>query len=150
MGLTVIAIFVIVLAVVGALWWRRREKGRLLLAAHSIDAEELHRVLAMAGAPQVFDVRQPLDLLAYSEMIPGAQRIAPKEIMSNLGLIPQDDETVVYCTCPGNTTAHAVLNKALGMKFFKVRILTGGLDAWKAKGYPVVKYETAFRLDTPV
>jgi len=143
-------VFVAVLALLGGLWWRRRETARLILAAHSIDAEELHRVLATDQKPRVYDVRQPLDLLAYSEIIPGAQRIAPKEIISNPGLIPQDADTVVYCTCPGDTTAHEILKKALGLHFFKVRILTGGLEAWKAKGYPVEKYETAFRLDTPV
>ncbi len=31
-----------------------------------------------------------------------------------------------------------------------VGILQGGLDSWKAKGYPVEPYRIAFRLDTPV
>jgi rhodanese-related sulfurtransferase len=137
-----------------ALWaamqWRRRQADRRMLTAHTIGAEELNRLLASEPRPRVFDVRQPLDLLAYSEIIPGAERIAPKEILANPGLIPKDVETVAYCTCPGDKTAVEILTRALGLGFQNIRILKGGLDAWKAKGYPVEPYKTVFHLDTPV
>jgi hypothetical protein len=44
---------------------------------HSITAEELHALLASNQEVLLFDVRQPLDLLAHSEIIPKAQRIPP-------------------------------------------------------------------------
>jgi 3-mercaptopyruvate sulfurtransferase SseA len=34
------------------------------------------------------------------------------------------------------------------MHFMQVKFLKGGLAAWKAKGYPVERYEKSFHLDT--
>jgi rhodanese-related sulfurtransferase len=146
-------IAVLILAVlVGFVLWRRK-RARNFLEAHSIGAEQLHELLfadEQRRAVHVIDVRLPLDLLAYSQIIPGARRIAPQEIIANPGLIPKDTETVVYCTCPSDDTARKIVHKAVSLGFDKVRILHGGLDAWKEKSYPVEAYETAFHLDTPL
>jgi len=48
----------------------------------------------------LFDVRQPLDLLASYEIIPGAKRILPREVLENPSLIPREKDSIVYCTCP--------------------------------------------------
>jgi rhodanese-related sulfurtransferase len=48
----------------------------------------------------LFDVRQPLDLLAYPELISGAKRIPPEEVLKTPSLLPRDEDIVVYCTCP--------------------------------------------------
>ena len=106
-------------------------------------------MLSSSDGPMVYDVRQPLDLLAHSEIIPGSERISPKDILANPLLIPKDVDAVVYCTCPGDTTAEQIVRKALTLSFVRIRILTGGLDAWKAQGFPVEPYTTAFHLDTP-
>jgi rhodanese-related sulfurtransferase len=143
----------IIAAIFGMLWWRRRERDRLLLETHTIAAGDLHRLLCDDGPfesrPQVLDVRQPLDLLAYSEVIPGAIRIPPKEIIANPDVISRDADVVVYCTCPGNKTSKEIVEKALKLNFHKIRLLQGGIEAWKAKGYRVDPYKTAFHLDTP-
>jgi rhodanese-related sulfurtransferase len=92
----------------------------------------------------------PLDLLAYSEIIPGATRIPPKEIMENPSLIPKEEDAVIYCTCPDDKTSREILRRARGLNFSRLKILRGGLAGWKAKGYPVEPYEKSFRLDTGV
>jgi rhodanese-related sulfurtransferase len=38
----------------------------------------------------LFDIRQPLDLLAYPEMIPKAQRVALDEVLAGSTLIPKE------------------------------------------------------------
>jgi rhodanese-related sulfurtransferase len=96
----------------------------------------------------VFDVRQPLDFLAHSEIIPGAKRIPPKDLIRHASLIPKEREAVVYCTCPSEKTSRMILRKALALQFTRVRFLKGGLAGWKAKGFPVEPYEKPFRLDT--
>ena len=53
------------------------------LEQHSITADELHMLLASNQEVLLFDVRQPLDLLADSEIIPKAQRIPPDEVLQN-------------------------------------------------------------------
>ena len=97
----------------------------------------------------LFDVRQPLDLLAHSEIIPGARRIAPLDVLAVPSLIPKDKEAIVYCTCPGDKTSRAVLRRALDLQFFKIKFLKGGFDAWKAKGYPLEPYREVFHLYSP-
>jgi rhodanese-related sulfurtransferase len=126
----------------------KRSRERRELELHSIGPETLHDLLTANDKVKVFDVRQPLDLLAYSELIPGAVRVPPKEVMANPSLIPKEEDAVVYCTCPDDKTSREILRRALNLNFSRLRILKGGLAAWKAKGYPVVPYKDAFRLDT--
>ncbi|WP_213803297.1 rhodanese-like domain-containing protein [Granulicella sp. dw_53] len=126
----------------------KRVRERRELEEHSIAPEALHDLLEAKEDVIVLDVRQPLDLLAHSEIIPGARRIAPKEVMEEVRSIPRDQETVVYCTCPAQKTSREVLQKALAMGFTRIRFLEGGLAAWKAKGFPVKRYDEAFHLDT--
>jgi rhodanese-related sulfurtransferase len=117
------------------------------LEEHSVDAEMLHELL---DAKQVllYDVRQPLDFLAYAETIPGATRIPPKDLIEQTASFPRDQDSVIYCTCVNDETSRMILAKARALNFTRVKLLTGGLTAWKAKGYPVEPYEKPFHLDT--
>ncbi len=121
--------------------WRELER-------HSIEPEALHELLTSGQRVLVLDVRQPLDLLAYSEIIPGARRIPPKDVIANPSLVPRDEDAVVYCTCNSQKTSRDILRRALALNFTRVKVLKGGLAAWKAKGYSVEPYQEPFRLDT--
>ena len=123
-------------------------RDRRKLEKYSIDAEELHRLLELKKDIVVLDVRQPLDLLAHSEIIPGAVRVPPKEVMEQAGLIPKDKDSVLYCTCVSEKTSRMVLESALRLQFSRIKFLKGGLAAWKEKGYPVEVYDKPFHLDT--
>lgn len=127
----------------------QRAKNLREVEQHSITAEDLHSLLASNQGTLLFDVRQPLDLLAYSEIIPGARRIPPQDVLDGISPIPKEMESVVYCTCPGEKTSRAILQQALGMHFYRVKFLKGGLAAWKAKGYPVEPYREVFHLYDP-
>lgn len=147
MPVTLIAACVAVLS----LWiviWLKRSRDRLEVEVNSITPEALHTLLASNQQVFLFDVRLPLDLLADSEIIPGATRIPPKEVLQNPSLIPRDQDAVVYCTCPADETSRRILHRALDMNFSRVKFLKGGLAAWKSKGYPVEPYEKPFHLDT--
>lgn len=124
----------------------RRQRDRSDLERHSITAEGLHALLETKKDLQIFDVRQPLDLLAYPEIIPSAQRIPPDDVLANPSLIPKDKDAVVYCTCPSDKTSREVLRRALALRFFRVKFLKGGLEAWKKSGYPVEPYKESFHL----
>src|SRR5215831_16902460 len=112
-----------------------------LLERYSVDADGLFALLNPVQTVLVVDVRQPLDLLAHSEIIPGAMRIAPKEALENAGTLPKDQDAVIYCTCPGDKTSRSILHKVLALNFTRVKMLRGGLEGWKAKGYPVERYD---------
>jgi rhodanese-related sulfurtransferase len=145
MILTLIVIGALVLAIA---YWLKRERDRRRLEQYSITPEALHALLSSNQETLVFDVRLPLDVLVDSEIIPGARRITPKEVREVPGLIPLDRDTIVYCTCPTEKTSRAVLRKALAANFTRVKFLRGGLEGWKAKGYPVEPYNESFHLDT--
>ncbi len=140
-----IAAIIATLVLIG--FWMKSRRDRRELQEHSITPEALHTLLTSHQDVLIFDVRQPLDLLAESEIIPGATRLAPKEVIENPSLIPKEKDSVVYCTCPSDETARSILNRALALKFVRVRFLKGGLEAWKAKGYPVEPYNKPFQLD---
>src|SRR5262249_42277366 len=107
---TVIAVVALSIAIV---LWMKRERDQREMDQHRITPEELHSLFASNQKVLLFDVRQPLDLLAYSEIIPGAQRIPPKEVLARPSLIPKEKDVVVYCTCPSDKTSRAVLHRAL-------------------------------------
>jgi rhodanese-related sulfurtransferase len=135
-----------------AVIWFRRIKARREFERLSITPEQLHELIATNHDVLILDVRQPLDLLADSEIIEGAQRVSPEDATANPALIPTNKELVVYCTCPSDKTSRAIAMKAQSLvpnlDVSRVKFLKGGLSAWKAKGYPVVPYEKAFHLDT--
>jgi rhodanese-related sulfurtransferase len=150
MQLTV-GITVVVLAALSVLVVLRRksQRNQREMEQHSITPEQLHELLASNQEMLVFDVRQPLDLLAYPEIIPHAQRIPPDEVIKNPSLIPREKDVIVYCTCPGDKTSRMILSRALKLDFYGVKLLKGGLAAWKAKGYPVDPYKDVFHLYNP-
>jgi len=145
MAVTLTAVCAVVVLVV---LWIKRLKDRQEMEQHSVTPEVLHALLASNQDVLLFDVRLPLDLLADSEIIPGAVRLSPKEVRENPSLIPKDKDLVVYCTCPSDRTIRTILHRALGMGFLRIKFLKGGLERWKAMGYPVEPYQESFHLDT--
>ena len=82
------------------LLWIKRVRNRRELELHSITPEALYSWMTSNQDVLVLDVRLPLDLLADSEIISGAQRVAPQEILDNPAILPKERDLVVYCTCP--------------------------------------------------
>jgi rhodanese-related sulfurtransferase len=144
--LGIVAVAVVVALIVKA----RRARQEREFIENSVDAEALHNLLEPEPRVLLYDVRQPLDLLAYTEMIPGAKRIPPKEVMANPALIPADMDVVLYCTCEAQKTSLEIVRHAKTLGFNRLKVLRGGLTGWKAKGYPVEMYRESFRLDTAV
>ena len=128
---------------------RRNQRDQREMERHSITPEQLHALLASNQEVLLFDVRQPLDLLAYPEIIPRAKRLPPSEVLEKPSLISQEKDAVVYCTCPSDKTSRIVLRRALALHFIRLKLLKGGLAAWKAKGYPVEPYTEVFHLNSP-
>jgi rhodanese-related sulfurtransferase len=125
--------------------WDRNEIDR-----YSVSPEELHTLLNSGQSVLLYDVRQPLDLLAYSQIIPGSLRIPPDDILTNPSLIPSDQDAIVYCTCPSDRTSRRILHRALSLHITRIKFLRGGLAAWKERGFPLEPYDQPFRLDTAV
>ena len=127
---------------------RRIIRDRGEMERYSITPEALHALMASEHEVLVVDVRQPLDLLGDSVTIPGAQWLAPEEVRANPSLLPKENDLVVYCTCPSDKTSRIILRRALAMGFLRIKFLKGGLDGWRAKGFPVEPYTKPFHLES--
>lgn len=125
----------------------RRLLAKREVRAKTIEPEALYTQLK-AKQVLLYDVRQPLDFLAHPEIIPGAIRIAPKDIADQTAHFSRDQNSVIYCTGGDDATFEMVLGKARALQFTRVKMLRGGLAAWKEKGYPVEAYTESFHLDT--
>ncbi len=75
---------------------RRRFLRRLRIAR--ITPKELMDKLTAGENISIVDLRQPMDIEAFPQMIPGALRIAMEEIEGRHGEIPRDRDVVLYCS----------------------------------------------------
>ena len=75
---------------------RRRFLRRLRIAR--ITPQELMDKLTARETISIVDLRQPMDIEAFPQMIPGALRIAMEEIEERHGEIPRDRDVVLYCS----------------------------------------------------
>lgn len=144
----IVAILGLILIIPGVILLAQRRKANAEIAKFSVTAADLRSLLGTPDSPLVVDVRLPLDLLADPHIIPGSVRLAPKEVQANPELVPKDKDVVFYCTCPSDGTSRETLHKAHKANHLRVKFLRGGLGAWKAAGFPVESYDSAFHLDT--
>jgi rhodanese-related sulfurtransferase len=135
-------------AVLLAVVLAKRMRDRREMERHSITPEALHALLASDQGVLVIDARLPLDLLGDCVIIPGALRLSLQEVRENPSLLPKEKDLVVYCTCSSDETSRTVLHRALAMGFLQIKFLKGGLQAWRAKGFPVEPYTKHFHLDS--
>ncbi|MBD9370645.1 rhodanese-like domain-containing protein [Xanthomonas sp. XNM01] len=117
--------------------WQRQRFLRLLRMAR-ISVDELQQRFEDGRTPQVLDVR-PAQQRDASGWIPGAV------LMAELGTLAFDPEqdVVVYCDCPDEASAAWLARQLHARGFRNVRPLTGGFEAWHARGLPVARMEQA-------
>ena len=127
---------------------KRVRDRRQLEQRHTITPEALHALLAADQQVLVIDVRHPLDMLGDSVIIPGAQWFAPDEVCANPGLLPKEQDLVVYCTCRSDKTSRMILHRALAMGLLRVKFLKGGLDGWRSKGFVVEPFTRSIHLNS--
>ncbi|HEY6999433.1 MAG TPA: VTT domain-containing protein [Candidatus Binatia bacterium] len=75
---------------------RRHFIRRLRMAR--ITPMELMDKLTAGETVSIVDLRQPIDIEAFPQMIPGALRIGMEEIEDRHGEIPRDRDVVLYCS----------------------------------------------------
>ena len=75
---------------------RRRFIRRLRMAR--ITPMELMDKLTAGETVSIVDLRQPIDIEAFPQMIPGALRIGMEEIENRHGEIPRDRDVILYCS----------------------------------------------------
>ncbi len=140
-GLMLAGLIVGLAGFIGYKFYHRQTFLRYLRMA-KISVEELKARLDAGETISVVDVRHPLALELDPETIPGATNFTLEEIEHRHHEIPRDRDIVLYCACPNEVSSArtAFLLKKKGIH--RVRPLEGGLDAWRARRYPVERRAT--------
>ncbi|HET6345062.1 MAG TPA: VTT domain-containing protein [Myxococcota bacterium] len=125
-----------------ALWkvfQRARQESELRIAR--ITAGELKGRLDAGEAPVIIDLRPPFELRFNPLTIPGAERMNRAAAEARLAGLAKDSPVVVFCSCPREAGSVRLARTALARGMTEVRPLEGGLDAWIARDYPVVRLD---------
>jgi rhodanese-related sulfurtransferase len=128
------AFFAAVLTFIGFRYWKRQAFRRRIWSLR-ISPQDLQGLMSRGHAPLIIDLRNPLDMLPDPRMIPGAIRFTQEEISGAVSALPNDCDIVLYCTCPKQQTSIDVALRLVKMGFTRVRLLSGGFQAWKRLGY---------------
>ena len=116
------------------LMWRYYMR-RMALRADDIEhvnVDVLREALAGSNGPTLIDVRGAAARALDDRAIPGAVGIELKRLPTDLGALADGRELVVFCDCPDDASAIAAARVLLAAGLPRVRVLAGGLDAWRA------------------
>jgi membrane protein DedA with SNARE-associated domain/rhodanese-related sulfurtransferase len=114
---------------------RQRVLRELRIARITVD--ELKQMIDAGNEVIIVDLRKPVDVAADPFTIPGALQMAVEELEHRHHEIPRDRDVILYCACPNEVTSAqmALMLKRNGIK--RVRPLTGGVEAWRARNFPL-------------
>lgn len=130
-----IVVLVVIAAALGFYFRRnalKREREGLRLSVL-----ELSKRMARGDKLHIVDLRHPLDVLAAPQLIPGAMPVSPQDVEQSIAEIPREAEVVLYCTCPDEGSSLTAYRKMKDHGFRNVKVLTGGLPAWKQAKLPL-------------
>ena len=104
-----------------------------------ISPEQLSQVMESKQGVVILDVRRKSDFEADTQMIPGAVWRDPEQVEEWSKTLPKEQEVVIYCVRGGSVSKS--VSEQLRGKDLKVRIIQGGIAAWKESGGKVQTYE---------
>ena len=85
----------------------------------------------------VVDLRGAVERQVDPVKVPGALVMSPDEVELRHLEIPRDRELILYCNCPREAAAASVALQLRQRGLTRVRPLAGGLEGWRARGYPL-------------
>ncbi len=101
-----------------------------------IGVEDLWSLINSGNAPVILDVRSALQQATHGR-IPGARTWTALDGGPQAADLPPDQEVVLYCACPNEVSAARIAKQLKAAGFRHVRPLAGGIEAWRAAGYPL-------------
>jgi rhodanese-related sulfurtransferase len=96
------------------------------------------------------DLRHPVELRIDGMKVAGALQMTPDEVARRHQEIPRDRDLVLYCSCPSEAAAASVARMLRQRGLSRVRPLLGGIDAWRARGYPLEAVQLAVENPLPL
>ena len=117
------------------LLYRAVQRWRIVrgVGVSRIGPEELRSMLAGAMPPLILDLRSALMREGHGG-IPGALAIELEGLKQAPPSLPRDRDIVTYCACPNDVSAVRAAQALGSLGYPRVRVLTGGVEAWQAAG----------------
>ena len=84
----------------------------------------------------IVDLRHPQDVAPLPFTLPGARLVSPDKLTAGHEEIPRDRDVVLFCGCPGETTAAKTAMTLHKLGVDRARTLRGGFDEWKRLDFP--------------
>lgn len=106
----------------------------------TITKEELRQKMREGNSFQVVNVLEPSSY--HLGFIEGSRRIPGSMLPTRYTELDKTREVITYCAdknCNASTKAAELLQK----EGFKVRAYKGGIEEWKAAGYPIETFSLA-------
>ncbi|HXI54378.1 MAG TPA: rhodanese-like domain-containing protein [Candidatus Saccharimonadales bacterium] len=121
---------------VGRKFYQRRRLLNELKTAR-ITVDELHNKQEAGEDMLILDLRSQEELTHNPQVIRGALHISMDEMEGRHHEIPRDREIILYCSCPNEVSSARVALMLHRQGIVRVRPLLGGIDAWRARNYPL-------------
>jgi rhodanese-related sulfurtransferase len=102
--------------------------ARMTVEEALLRLQEGHRIVFV-------DARREGEWRRAVDKLPGAIRLAP-DPDETLPVLPAGRTAVAYCTCPGESSSDVAADLLRAGGYRSVRVLAGGLRAWRAAGGP--------------
>jgi membrane protein DedA with SNARE-associated domain/rhodanese-related sulfurtransferase len=126
--------------ILAVLAWRYINRARYMRAMQStllgaITAEELQGMIGAGEDVVVVDVRDEISAKATPVILPKARWIPYRTLEERPTELPLEKSLVIYCDCPEDQAAIAMVDILRHRGAMQARALRGGLDEWRAKGF---------------
>ena len=94
-------------------------------------------------SPVVVDLRTPLQIKAFPYSIPGALQIPLQDIERAYKTLSIEREIILFCNCPNEVSSAKAALFLQKKGFANAWALTGGIDGWKERTYPLEALSSA-------
>jgi membrane protein DedA with SNARE-associated domain/rhodanese-related sulfurtransferase len=117
-------------------------RRRRILRLHNekrIDPENLKAIMDAGQPAVIMDVRSREAIVAFPFVIPGAIQIPVEDIAQRANEIPKEKDLVLYSSSSSDASSARVALMLNEKGLEQVHPLSGGIEAWHAREYPVEK-----------
>nr|WP_256377822.1 DedA family protein/thiosulfate sulfurtransferase GlpE [Paraburkholderia pallida] len=118
--------------------WRRRNQVLQRLPTVCATVKELDLALRSNCPPVVLDVRTGEKRKLAPYIIPNSLPAEEDRLDEITARFPKNTKIIIYCSCHNEVSAFLFAKSLHDAGFSDVRALSGGIDAWRRAGHPVI------------
>jgi sulfur dioxygenase len=115
------------------------EKSVNEISVKAVSVDVLKSMMERAQKPSILDVREPDELTGPLGHLPGIIHIPITGLPRRLGELQHLRNNEIVTVCRSGSRAHTAAQILARAGFAHAAVLEGGMNAWNASGYPVMR-----------